>query len=352
MLTAKILAPVAIIILLIGGIIVRTTGPEEEEMSDISYFPIAERASEDFEGSPDYDDFFSDSRSPLTMDSNGLSDVETVFPFSSGAFQSPGFSQSAREIRERQQVSQKPTVDLKINGSDWPVVISSGDSVTLSWTASNVAFCFASGWWSGNKPVDGTETIDNITDPQNFTIKCSSPKGSVSDSISVTVKISEEDGQVAGIAPSSTTTADVAIAPTGAPGYAPGKGISFYGKSFLGSSATTTDDDDTAAEKITGGKGFGGRVSWMWSCYGVWFVDWIPGGHTAVFVEGENGGIFIWIHGKSRVSNQGMGFVSQFTPVWGTYAFDTWILGEYGDLANCPAFGRQRVINYAEISSY
>jgi len=83
------------------------------------------------------------------------------------------------------------TVDLKANGSNGPINLKYGDSVTLSWTSKNASFCEASGDWSGTKQVSGSELVrlDSLK-VYNFSITCQNADGSKTASDSVEVRIS------------------------------------------------------------------------------------------------------------------------------------------------------------------
>lgn len=78
-------------------------------------------------------------------------------------------------------------VDIKANGSDGPITVAYNSSVNLIWTSSNVSSCQASGDWSGAKSVSGSESTSALTSSKTYTITCSGPQGSVSDSVSVNV---------------------------------------------------------------------------------------------------------------------------------------------------------------------
>jgi hypothetical protein len=81
-----------------------------------------------------------------------------------------------------------PSVDLKVNNSDGPITISSGDSITLTWTSSNANSCTASGGWSGSKSISGSLTLTNLTSSKTYAITCSGPGGTDSDSVTVYVQ--------------------------------------------------------------------------------------------------------------------------------------------------------------------
>jgi len=80
-----------------------------------------------------------------------------------------------------------PTVDLKAEGSDGPITLPYGSSVTLSWTSTNATECEASGDWLGQKSLSGTEIIENLTSSKIFILSCSGPGGTATDSVSVNI---------------------------------------------------------------------------------------------------------------------------------------------------------------------
>jgi hypothetical protein len=84
--------------------------------------------------------------------------------------------------------SAAPTVDLKVNGSDGPLTISPPGNYTLSWSSSNAAACSASGAWSGSQVTNGTQAYSNISSGSyTYTLTCTNPAGSASDSITIDV---------------------------------------------------------------------------------------------------------------------------------------------------------------------
>jgi len=87
-----------------------------------------------------------------------------------------------------------PRVDLKVNGSDSGITITPGESITLSWSSSDVTSCsavsspFVSSW-SGSKTFSGTQTISNLSSGRyTFTLNCTGFNQTVSDSITVEVR--------------------------------------------------------------------------------------------------------------------------------------------------------------------
>ena len=83
---------------------------------------------------------------------------------------------------------QPATVDLKINGSDGPLGLNYGSSLTLTWSSSNANSCAASGAWFGSQSLSGSQTISNLTAGNyTFTLTCTGTSGSVSDSVNVQI---------------------------------------------------------------------------------------------------------------------------------------------------------------------
>jgi hypothetical protein len=83
------------------------------------------------------------------------------------------------------------TVDLKANGSNGPVDLKYGDSVTLSWSSSNASFCEVSGDWSGSKQTSGSALVQlDSLKTYTFSITCRNADGSKTGSDSVEVRVS------------------------------------------------------------------------------------------------------------------------------------------------------------------
>ncbi len=89
------------------------------------------------------------------------------------------------------------SVSLQVNNETGPITISSGGSVTLSWTALNADSCTASNGssgWSGTQSTTGTATISGITQSSSYVITCTNAAGSQSDSVSVNIAGSQQTG--------------------------------------------------------------------------------------------------------------------------------------------------------------
>ena len=82
-----------------------------------------------------------------------------------------------------------PTADIKANGSDGPITIVYNSSATLSWSSTNATACTASNGWSGAKATSGSESTGNLTSSKTYTLTCTGPGGSASDSVTVNVSV-------------------------------------------------------------------------------------------------------------------------------------------------------------------
>lgn len=81
-----------------------------------------------------------------------------------------------------------PTVDLKVNSSNGPLNFGAPGSYTLSWTSTNAASCTASNSWSGSQQTNGSQAYNGIgAGTYTYSITCTNPSGSASDSVTVHV---------------------------------------------------------------------------------------------------------------------------------------------------------------------
>jgi hypothetical protein len=74
-----------------------------------------------------------------------------------------------------------PTPTLQLAAG--PTTINSGATSTLSWTATNVASCSASGGWSGTRSLSGSQSVGPLTATTTYTLTC----GALSRSVTVIV---------------------------------------------------------------------------------------------------------------------------------------------------------------------
>lgn len=81
-----------------------------------------------------------------------------------------------------------PGVDLKVNNSNGPLILTSPASYTLSWTSANSASCIASNNWSGAQATNGSQAYTGVASgAYTYTITCANPAGSTVDSVTVNV---------------------------------------------------------------------------------------------------------------------------------------------------------------------
>jgi hypothetical protein len=68
-----------------------------------------------------------------------------------------------------------------------PVNLAYSGSTELSWASSNASSCTASGDWSGDRNSSGSTSISNLLSGKTYSLTCTGPGGSATDSVSVTV---------------------------------------------------------------------------------------------------------------------------------------------------------------------
>jgi hypothetical protein len=78
-----------------------------------------------------------------------------------------------------------PTVSLSAE----PATLVSGESTTLSWSATDADTCEASGAWSGERPTSGAETVGPLVEVQvlSFAVTCTGAGGALTATVDVTV---------------------------------------------------------------------------------------------------------------------------------------------------------------------
>jgi hypothetical protein len=77
-----------------------------------------------------------------------------------------------------------PTIQLSAN----PSTVAAGGSTTLSWSGTNTDQCTASGGWSGSKPVAGTQSSGAVQATTTYSLSCTGPAGTATQSTTVSVK--------------------------------------------------------------------------------------------------------------------------------------------------------------------
>jgi hypothetical protein len=88
---------------------------------------------------------------------------------------SPGTSSGSSESA--------PTITISTETESLP----QGQSTTLSWSTTNASTCTASGSWSGTEATSGSKSTGTLTASQSYTLTCSGPGGSTSNTASVQV---------------------------------------------------------------------------------------------------------------------------------------------------------------------
>ncbi len=84
-----------------------------------------------------------------------------------------------------------PTVNLKINNQNGTITIPYNTAATLFWTSTNATSCSASGNWSGSKAVSGSQSTGNLTSNKTYTITCTGPGGTATDTVKANVQVSQ-----------------------------------------------------------------------------------------------------------------------------------------------------------------
>ncbi len=65
--------------------------------------------------------------------------------------------------------------------------VASGDSTTLSWSATDAENCSASGGWSGTRAASGSETVGPLNAGTTYSLSCNGPGGSVVQMLNIAV---------------------------------------------------------------------------------------------------------------------------------------------------------------------
>lgn len=104
----------------------------------------------------------------------------------------PVISQPAPEPPkiEVPKLSQSPSIDLKADGSDGPIMIIKGNTATLSWDLSghNWSYCGRSGSWDGTLPVeDGSQNTESLLYNKTYNLFCYIGSTKYEDSVTVIV---------------------------------------------------------------------------------------------------------------------------------------------------------------------
>ncbi len=79
------------------------------------------------------------------------------------------------------------TADIKVNNQDGPITITSGSSVTISWTSTGATSCSVSPTGFVSPGISGSRSTGALTYSQTYTLTCFSGNVSVSDSVKILV---------------------------------------------------------------------------------------------------------------------------------------------------------------------
>jgi len=170
--------------------------------------------------------------------------VQAQNPYNASWFDLSGTNKTIR-------CSLPPSVDLKANNQDGTIRLTSPAQYTLSWTSTNADTCSASGNWSGSKSQTGSLNYSGITvGTFTYSLTCSNPIGSASDSITVIVynppvvdlKVNNQDGPITIVSPASFT-------------------LSWISKDATSCTATSTDGIWAGNVVVTGSRSLNGAVT-------------------------------------------------------------------------------------------
>ncbi|GAB4345073.1 MAG: hypothetical protein Kow006_01810 [Gammaproteobacteria bacterium] len=117
----------------------------------------------------------------------GTAGSESVGPLTAGASFTLQCTGIGGSINRTVSVSVNPPPPPGITLGSAPVSVASGSTTTLTWSTTNAASCTASGAWSGSKTVSGSETVGPVTVDSIYTLQCTGPGGTRSESVTVTV---------------------------------------------------------------------------------------------------------------------------------------------------------------------
>ena len=84
--------------------------------------------------------------------------------------------------------------------------VASDGSVTLNWSSSDADSCTASGNWSGDKNISGSEIINSIIVGSTFILNCTGAGGTDSDSVTVSVVMSNTGSALLSWLPPTSNT--------------------------------------------------------------------------------------------------------------------------------------------------
>ena len=115
-----------------------------------------------------------------------------------------------------------PTLSLSASSK----LVGLGSSSTLSWSATNVTSCNASGGWSGDRPTSGSETITPAM-TATYTLTCANTTSSTTQSVTITVDAQGPSANLTSPAIGATVTGTVTLSATASDDQGIGR-VEFY----------------------------------------------------------------------------------------------------------------------------
>ncbi len=121
----------------------------------------------------------------VTNNESAMSDCQFLELLISVGAILPGQANQARSAMSCPLVytNTTPTLDVKVNGQDGIVTISSARNVTVSWTSTNMTSCSSPG---GDKALSGSVSYF-VEESGTFVFSCTGPYGTVTDSVAVSL---------------------------------------------------------------------------------------------------------------------------------------------------------------------
>jgi len=117
----------------------------------------------------------------------GTTGSESVGPLTANSSYTLSCSGPGGNINRTVLISVNPAPQPTVTLDSSPASVAAGGQTTLSWSSTSASSCTASGAWSGSKAISGSESVGPINSNSTFTLNCTGPGGSRSDSTTVTI---------------------------------------------------------------------------------------------------------------------------------------------------------------------
>jgi hypothetical protein len=135
---------------------------------------------------------------------NGTITVSNIMETTTFAVTCQGPTGTTTAQTEVVVVQDAPTVTLTATST----TIASGAQTTLSWNATNAQTCVSSGGWSGSLATSGSQVTGPLTATTDFSLLCTGPGGSATQSVTITVDASATVAQLVAV-PSTVAAGSV-----------------------------------------------------------------------------------------------------------------------------------------------